>query len=76
MAYEITMGVLGILGSAALLLVALWVLLTGTIAPGTFLRAPVGATFGTSAVTIDIAVGLAPAGVFLGRSARRRLLRL
>lgn len=70
-AYEITVGVLALLGSAVLVIMALWTLLSG-------LLLGLGA-FGPGGVgwfPVVGAVGMGLFGVLLGGSARRRLLRI
>ncbi|MHB8555670.1 MAG: hypothetical protein ACYDCB_08470 [Candidatus Dormibacteria bacterium] len=75
-AYEITLGVLGLVVSGSLLLISLWLLIAGVMGPGLFFYAPSVSGPWPLLLTIVPALLVGFMGVLLGRAVRRRLLRL
>ncbi len=75
-AYEITLGVLGLVVSGSLLLISLWLLIAGVMGPGLFFYAPSVSGPWLSLLAIVPALLVGVMGVLIGRAARRRLLRL
>jgi len=75
-AYEITLGVLGLVVSGSLLLISLWLLFAGVAGPSLFFYAPSVSGPWPLLLAIVPALLVGFMGILIGRAARRRLLRL